>query len=246
MIVADLAKPHIRAIDEALRRAWPDAASTDLVIVIGGDGSMLHAVRQHGTGRTYLGLNAGHVGFLLNDIDDIGRVATLLAEGRYDPWSYPLLAARMTTQTGEVVDELAINDVYMERMTGQTARLALAINGEPIVETLVADGIIFATALGSTAYTYSAGGPAAHPALRTLFVTPICAHRPRLAPLALPADARATVDVHAVETRPVRAVADGRETDHVVKVEVGFSDETVELAYLEGHDFTRTLVRKLL
>ena len=246
MIVADRAKPHVRKLDEALRLAWPDAATTDLVIVIGGDGSMLRAVRTLGTSRTYLGLNAGHVGFMLNDIEDIQDAAAKLAAGRYDTWSYPVLTATITTEAGAQTEEVAINDVYMERMTGQTARMTLAINGEPIVDPLVADGIIFATALGSTAYTYSAGGPAAHPALRTLFVTPICAHRPRLAPLALPATARAHVRVHATAERPVRVVADGRETDHVEVVEVGFSGDMVRLAYFEGHDFTRTLVRKLL
>ena len=76
-------------------------------------------------------------------------------------------------------------------------------------------------------------------------VTPICPHQPRLSPTVLPATARSIVDVQMPTRRPVRAVCDGREVGHVRRVEVATSGEAT-LAFLEGHDFTSRLIRKLL
>ena len=131
-------------------------------------------------------------------------------------------------------------------MSGQTARLQLIVDGELVVETLVSDGIVFSTALGSTAYTYSAGGPVCHPTLDVLAVTPICPHKPRLAPFALPATAKVDIVVQKGAYRPVRAVADGRDTNHVSSVHLALGSEKVQLAYFLDHNFTSLMVRKIL
>src|SRR5690606_19759148 len=120
----------------------------------------LHTVAQFGLDPTYLGLNAGHLGFLLNEVDGLDAEALVgeIRERRWTEQAFPLLEAEIHTRAGQVIVELAINDVYLERMTGQTARLGLWVDDHPTVESLVADGMIFATALGSTAYSFSAGG----------------------------------------------------------------------------------------
>lgn len=215
-------------------------------IVIGGDGFLLRTVAEHGLDRTYLGLNAGHLGFLLNDVEDWQAVARALKEDRFRVGSFPMLATTITRQDGEVVEDRAINDVYLERTTSQTARLELSIDGHTVVDLLVADGIVFSTALGSTAYTFSAGGPACHPELRLLAVTPICPHHPRLHPFALPQDSRASVRIIHGERRPVRAVADGRAVDDVARVDVALDDQEVRLAYFPEHDLTSRMIRKIL
>ena len=197
MIIADDRNPravHLRAaLIALLPQGWvpPDGLS----VVLGGDGFLLRTIAAHGFDRTWLGLNAGNLGFLLNEAADPREVARKLADARWKTFGFPLIEARIVLATGEERVERAINDVYLERMSGQASRLRLVLNGQEVVEQLVADGVIFATALGSTGYAYSAGGEPLHPRLRVLQVAPICAHRPRVPAVVLPEDATAEVEI---------------------------------------------------
>jgi NAD+ kinase len=214
--------------------------------VLGGDGFLLHTVATHGTARVWLGLNAGTLGFLLNDATDLDAVARQLVEGRWRVHAFPMVEALVELADGSTRVERAVNDLYLERMTGQTARLRVRIDGHEVVERLVADGLILATALGSTAYAFSAGGEPLHPLLEVLQLTPICPHRPRLTSLALPDTSVVEVEVREHDHRPVRAVADGRAIDHVRRVRVRLERGAVSMAYLESHDFTGQMLKKIL
>lgn len=242
MLVADPRNPVARALAERLHGLVTDG----VVVVLGGDGFLLHTIASHGFDRTYLGLNAGRIGFLMNDADDPDAVRAAIEARAWSTTSFPVLeaTARFTDGTERVLR--AINDVALERSTGQTAHLSLAVDGRTVVDPLVADGLLFATALGSTAYTFSAGGPACHPTLGLLAVTAICPHHPRLAPFVLPDSASASVEVRQVERRPVRVVADGVATDGVVGLSVRVGAPRVNLAWLGGPDFTARMVTKIL
>lgn len=246
MIVHDSRNERASAIRAELDHRLPPGFDAGVVLVIGGDGFLLQTASRLGWDHVYLGLNAGHLGFLLNDVESWEVVVDQLERRAFTARAFPLLEASIELEDGAITTERALNDVYLERMTGQTARLTLSFDGHRVVEKLVADGIIFSTALGSTAYAFSAGGPACHPTLDVITVTPICPHLPRLPPVALPVTARARVEVLHPEFRPVRAVADGRELNRVRAVEVFRSGTQVKLAYLEGHDFTSRMIRKLL
>jgi NAD+ kinase len=246
MILVDDRNPAARAAGEELRSRLSGVA-LDVVVVVGGDGFMLRAVHEHrGPGRVFLGVNAGRVGFLLNDVPGWDVVADRIRGGAWRVRAFPLLSVRVTDVTGAVWRELAVNDVYLERSTGQTAHFAVQIDGETFVDDLVADGVLLATALGSTAYTFSAGGPPCHPDLRALCITPICPHQPRLPAVVLPETARARVDVLKKDLRPARAVIDGRAIESVATVEAGFEDESVQLAFWSDVSLTSRLVRKIL
>jgi NAD+ kinase len=248
MIVCDRRNPRASALLEALMVHLPEgwAPPEGTALVLGGDGFLLRTVATHGLDLDYLGLNAGHLGFLLNDVGEPQAVARALAGGRWRVHSFPIVEARIEDGEGKPQIMRAINDVYLERMTGQTARLRISIDGAVAVEQLVADGLCIATALGSTAYAFSAGGEPFHPTLEVMQVTPICPHLPRLSSFALPPTARVHVEVLQHEWRPVRAVADGRGLDAVRHVEVGFASDRVRLCYLDGHDFTRQMLRKIV
>ncbi|HHO49837.1 MAG TPA: NAD(+)/NADH kinase [Deltaproteobacteria bacterium] len=248
MIVCDERNPRARALLEALQGRLPEgwAPPEGIALVLGGDGFLLRTVAEHGLDHAYLGLNAGHLGFLLNDTSDVETVARALRQGHWRAHIFPLMEARIETREGETITVRAINDIYLERMTGQAARLRLWIGGHVAVEELVADGLIFATALGSTAYSFSAGGPPVHPLLRALQVTPICPHLPRLTSFVLPPTASARVESFQHDWRPVRAVADGRGIDHVLQVELQLSERTVHLCYLDQHDFTQQMLDKIV
>lgn len=247
MIVHDPNNPTAVAFRMELESRVPKGGDDDLVIVLGGDGFLLHTVASYGfTEHTFLGLNAGHLGFLHNDVDDWDHIAEEIVERTWRTYSFPLLQARAFLEDGTEAQARAVNDVYLERATGQTARLKLTIDGHRAVDMLMADGIVFSTALGSTAYTFSAGGPACHPELRVMSVTPICPHRPRLPAFALPSSARVRVDVLNSDRRPVRAVADGRTIAQVRAVELAFADTEVKLGFLKNHDFTTVMIKKIL
>jgi len=226
-----------------------DALPDDLCLVIGGDGWMLRCIHELGDaeeGPAFLGLNRGHLGFLLNDVDDIADVARDLAESRWTIHRFPRLRMTASGPDDAPFSATAINDLYVERQTGQAAHLRICIQGISVVERLVCDGVLVATALGSTAYSFSAGGVPCHPLAQVVQLTPICPHLPRLSPIVLPIDAEITVEVLAQERRPVRAVADGVEQGTVRRVEVGPARSDVRLVFLEGHNFTRTMVRKVV
>jgi len=247
MIIADERNSKAQEMAQTLRGFFPDGLPEGApTVVIGGDGFLLHVAHERGLKDTYLGLNAGYLGFLLNDVDHWDAIAHRLESGKWKAWGFRTIDAEIRCEDGSIVRERAVNDVYLERMTGQTARLQLIVDGEQVVETLASDGIVFATALGSTAYTYSAGGPVCHPTLEVLAVTPICPHKPRLAPFALPASAQVDIVVQKGKYRPVRAVADGRDTDHVQSVRLALGADKVQLAYFLDHDFTSLMVRKIL
>lgn len=246
MIVHDSRNPLAVLHARALAQILDGFDLGDQTIVIGGDGFLLHTVDRLGLDRTYIGLNAGRVGFLLNDIADVNAVGRSIREGAFRTWSFPLLQATVESPDGTTHQAAAINDLYLERASGQTARLSLSVDGAEVVDPLVADGVIIATALGSTAYTFSAGGPPCHPSLRVLTVTPICPHQPRLPPFALPPEARVRVAVQHADRRPVRAVADGRDIGPVQTVEIGYGPDHIRLGYFAHHDFTSRMVRKIL
>jgi NAD+ kinase len=229
-----------------VQRVPEDIGGDELVVVIGGDGFLLQTVETLGLHRTYLGLNAGHLGFLLNDVDDWDRVAGLIASGGFAVRHIPVLTARVLRRDGVAVEDFALNDVYLERMTSQTARIKLSIDGTVLVDPLVADGVILSTAIGSTAYAFSAGGPAVHPDLHVIGITPICPHQPRLGAMLVPPSSVVRIDVLSPDRRPVRCVADGRGQDAVATVEIRLGPAKASLAHLEGHDPTARLVRKLM
>lgn len=236
----------VRLVDILTQRLPAIADDPELDVVVGGDGFMLHTVAEHGFDKVYLGLNAGRVGFLMNESSDVEAVLTHLGARAWRVEVFPTLHADLVLEDGTVREIRAVNDVALERSTGQTAHLRLAIDGTAVVDTLVADGIIFSTALGSTAYTFSAGGPACHPTLPLMVVTAICPHRPRLQPFVLHDDATAHVHVLAQHRRPVRAVADGETIDGVRGVRARIGRPRVQLAWLPGSDFTTRMITKIV
>ncbi len=138
----------------ALAATFPksEEKSPDLIIAIGGDGTMLHAIRQHWRKRApFYGINTGHLGFLLNEIPFVpGEKRRLLVE------HLPLLRVEVEGADGHK-SALAFNDAWVERASGQTAHLAVSIDGHSRLENLVADGVLVATAAGSTSYARAMG-----------------------------------------------------------------------------------------
>lgn len=153
------------------------SADLDLVFVLGGDGTLLRAAETIGVaGVPLLGVNFGHLGFLSEleraDLDD--GLARILAHG-FEVEERMMLS--VSFEDGDRQRALrALNDaVVAKNDIGRAVRIGVSISGEPLVS-WAADGVIVATPTGSTAYSFSAGGPVVSPHLDCLIVTPVSAH----------------------------------------------------------------------
>ncbi len=248
MIRVNTSNPAAKVLHERLaERVDLSQLPDDLCLVLGGDGYMLESIREVGASHVFLGINAGRVGFLLNDPEDFEAMVDALESRAWTVHTFPRLRMLAHSSDGSAPAEaLAVNDVYLERMSGQTAHLQIEIDHVRVVDRLVCDGIIASTALGSTAYHFSASGHACHPGVRAIHLTPICTHSPRLAPITLPAEAKIAIECMGADKRPVRAVADGVGHPNVSRIEIERADVDVRLAFLDGHNFTATLVEKIL
>ncbi len=178
-----------------------DIHAGDVVLALGGDGTLLTAVRLLGDDlRPVLGVNLGSLGFLTDTPEENAEeaVSRLLA-GQYQLDPRMLLEVEHRPSQGDVARTRALNDVVLHGPSARVLELALRADGVDLGSTL-ADGMILATPSGSTAYSLSAGGPVVSPRLRALIVTPISAHTLSFRPLVVAGE-------EGVEIRLLRASA---------------------------------------
>lgn len=193
--------------------AWDGAAlehipRTNLIVCIGGDGTMLRAARAAIPYPIPLvGVNMGRIGFLteLSPGEALHRLPDVLAgAGRVERRT--MLRGEVTLPgglpAGELGTQFALNDAGVGRAGGRPLDVHVVVDGVQI-EIIRADGVIVSTATGSTGYNLSAGGPVLYPEAEELVLTPVAAHLSRVRPIVLPRDSR--VDLR-VET-DVRSVA---------------------------------------
>jgi len=195
----------------------PDQA--DVLVVLGGDGFMLHTLHEHVQyGLPVFGMRLGDVGFLMNryQSDDLLERIAKAREVTLNP-----LAMEAWHVDGRIQHALAINEVAMLRQTNQAAHIAVAVNGQERLEKLVADGVLVATAAGSTAYNLSAHGPILPLGTEAIVLTPISPFRPRRWQGAiLPAHTVIEFEVLSPQRRPVSVTADYDEYRDIKKVVV--------------------------
>ena len=194
-------------------------AEADVVVAIGGDGYMLHTL--HAMTESALpvyGMKTGNVGFLMNRFVAEGLLERLDAA---ELVALHPLRMSVSTQAGEQVEGLAINEVSLLRQTNQAAHIRISVNGSVKVEELVCDGVLLATTAGSTAYNFSVRGPILPLGTDALALTPISPFRPRRwRGAVLPASARGRFEVLDPDKRAVSATADAFEVRNIVAVDI--------------------------
>lgn len=208
----------------------------DLVIVLGGDGTYLEAVRMLDGERTpVLGFNMGGLGFLtVHRAQDAFEMLELALGGKLELKSRSMLRIHVRGPKNKH-EFAALNDLVIERGgASHLIYLALTIDGLPITA-IKADGLIVATPTGSTAYNLAAGGPILHPEVDALVVTPVCPHSLTSRPLIFP-DARALQ--FAVLGNQNRAVLT---VDGIKKATIGPSDEV----WVDRHHCDHLFLRKV-
>ncbi len=150
----------------------------DLIFVLGGDGTILRVARElEGVPTPILGVNLGSLGFLTSvRSDELRKVTDQILQGAYATSTRHTLSATLIRRGKQLATHHALNDAVISRSAfSRIVRLRLSIEGELLTD-YTCDGMIFATATGSTAYSMSAGGPILLPTARACVLTPICPH----------------------------------------------------------------------
>ncbi len=213
--------PGAREAVEACRERYgsvpPEQA--DVLVVLGGDGFMLHTLHEHmDLNLPVFGMRLGDVGFLMNRYEQDDLLERIASARTVE--LNPLLAS-IGTADGQVHQAVAINEVSLLRQINQAAHLRILVNERERVPRLVADGALVATAAGSTAYNLSAHGPILPLGTEAIVLTPISPFRPRRWQGAiLPASAVVRFEIINPDRRPVSATADYDEFRDVHWVEV--------------------------
>lgn len=175
---------------------WPATAEAELreraelVVVLGGDGTLIHAARLlRGRPVPILGVNLGSLGFMTEvPVAEATTVFDTVLKGTARIDSRMKLSCRLVRDGKTVLEDEVLNDVVIAKSA--LARIAdheTWLDGA-YVATFKADGVIFSTPTGSTAYSLSAGGPIVHPSIDCVVVTPICPHALTQRPIVVPAD----------------------------------------------------------
>jgi NAD+ kinase len=226
------------------------AARADLIVAIGGDGTLLYAARLvAGYSVPLLGINRGRLGFLTDVSADsmLEDVDTVLG-GRYTEDRRSLLAARLEKRGAESVSALALNDVVVNKWeTGRTMDFETSINGR-FVNSHGGDGIVIATATGSTAYALSCGGPIVEPDLDVWVLAPISPHTLSDRPIVVRAGSK--IQLHMSDRFESRgqvtcdgsAIGDLAQGDNLF---VEGADAQITLLHPPGYDYYRLLRSKL-
>ncbi|HEY4342286.1 MAG TPA: NAD(+)/NADH kinase [Steroidobacteraceae bacterium] len=226
------------------------AAQADLIVAIGGDGTLLYAARLATARRVpLLGINRGRLGFLTDVMpQDVLACVDAALDGGCVVDRRPLLTATLGSDSGTATTGLALNDVVVQKLaTGSMMDFETWIDGR-YVNTHAGDGIVIASATGSTAYALSCGGPIVDPHLEVLVIAPICPHTLSDRPIVV--SARAAIEIRLLERPESRAqvVCDGFVLGDVQpcdRVQIRQSNDEVTLLHPPGYDYFRLLRSKL-
>lgn len=244
-----------RLLDRPAAEGIPVAiigSRSDLVVVVGGDGTLLHAARAMAAYQVpVLGINLGRLGFLV-DVSPahIESALDAILAGEYETDARTLLCAEVVTDSDPERAYTALNDVVIHKWnTARMIEFETYIDGV-FVNAQRSDGLIVATPTGSTAYALSGGGPLVDPTLDAILLVPICPHDLSNRPLVVPGDRRIEIRVcgRAHDHGHVRITCDGQtdlQLPRWATIRIARHPERACLLHPKGHDHYEILRAKL-
>ncbi|MBK1724452.1 NAD(+) kinase [Thiocystis violacea] len=222
----------------------------DLIIVVGGDGTLLHAARNMASfGVPLMGINLGRLGFLVDvSPEDIESAVDQILAGTLISDTRSMLSAHIVGEQGVGQSHAALNDVAIHKWnTARMIEFETYIDGV-FVNAQRSDGLIVATPTGSTAYALSGGGPLVDPALDAILLVPICPHDLSNRPLVVPGDRQIEVRVRGQDYVHVQITCDGQTDIRLAAdehVRIARHPDRVRLLHPKGHDHYEILRAKL-
>lgn len=221
----------------------------ELVLVIGGDGSILRAAEvTHATSTPLLGVNLGHVGFLAEaEEEDVESTITAIVQRRYVIETRLTLDVRVLHGKETVASTFALNEASVEKAARERMlEVVVEVDGRPLSR-WGCDGVVCATPTGSTAYNFSAGGPVVWPEVEALLMVPLSAHALFARPLVVAPTSVLAVEVLANYEGAGVLWCDGRRMVDLppgARIEVRRGERPVRLVRLHQAPFTDRLVAK--
>jgi NAD+ kinase len=222
----------------------------ELMIALGGDGTLLAVARQACRARIpLLGVNLGGLGFLTElAVSEVVPTLEGIRRGQLIVEERMMLEARVEDSSGRVTSRyVCLNDAVINKSAfSRAVQIDMCVSGF-YVGTFLADGLIVSTPTGSTAYSLSAGGPIVKPTIQALIATPICPHTLAVRPLIFSRDEELKIEVLS-EKSDVTLTLDGQEGRRLVNGEKAFfrrADETTLLVCSGGRSFYEVLRTKL-
>jgi len=226
------------------------AQDADLIVAIGGDGTMLYAAQLViGRDIPLLGINRGRLGFLTDVTpDQMLESFDAVLQGRYETDVRQLLEARLAQADGRAAVCRALNDVVIQRHeSGRMVELETWIGGR-FVNTHGGDGLVIASSTGSTAYALSCGGPIIHPSLEAVVIAPISPHTLSDRPIVIGRNNRIEVRLVARSATHAQVTCDGilmGDLDASSTLAIEPAASSITLLHPPGHDYFRLLRSKL-
>lgn len=226
-------------------------AELDIIIVLGGDGTLLHIAEKAARhGIPVLGINLGNLGFLTElSEDETFQALNHILAGKVTVENRLMLKVRLLSQNETTDYRYALNDVVINKNALDRILRLSTRAGEEYITTYKADGLIFSSPTGSTAYNLSAGGPLVYPGLATITVTPICPFMLSSRPIILPADKRLTTRFDAGQsTERAQIIIDGKESWEMQdgdELEIETANQSLQLIVSSTRDYFTILRNKL-
>lgn len=230
-----------------------DSNDSDLIVIIGGDGAFLRTMHKFGfPACPVVGINTGHLGFFQEILpEDVDRFIAEYENDNYTIQDLNTVQCSILTEDGAKNSHLALNEITIKGEKSYSVHLYISIAGKPI-EKFSGDGILVATAAGSTAYNYSLGGSIVDPRLKLLQVTPIApmnttAYRSFTSSLLLPAD----LSIGVVPEKRDTSICVSYDSNVAVysgvkEISLTLSDEVVHLVRFKDYDFWNKVKDKFL
>lgn len=242
LVHADLKNEKAAALAKRLRKSGPKKPDPRFILAIGGDGLMLRGIREHWRRRLpFFGINAGHLGFLMNRCQDIAREDFPPRDVIFR--QLPMLFLEFEDEDGNIITDYGFNDSWVERATSQSAWLEVTVNGVRRFPKLVSDGALVATAAGSTAYARAMGAsPLLADTPAWLLVGSNVMEPANWKSALLSADT--TVEIRSLDPkkRPIAAFVDGISKGKVVAIRARISRAAaVELVFRSNHDMAEKI-----
>lgn len=234
---------HKRASYEKLRE------KADLIILFGGDGTFLHtSLNFIGTGIPLMGINLGRIGFLTEiETNELDEALDAIIADNYRIEKRNTLKISLIRNGKKIKERHAINDVVINRAAdGEMLKIDMLIN-EEFVNSYRGDGIIVSTPTGSTAYSFSAGGPIINPQVKALLITPLCPHAVHVKPMVI--SDQEVIEIKADGQKDkIFLTADGRDSVKIRSediIEIKSSEKEISLVKFPDRTFYTILRNKM-